>query len=404
MPFLMRLSTAVLAVLLATPLLFQSAAAAQSATERQRQIEAERRQLQEKIKQADQKAKTISGEIATNSSRRSAVERDISRLTMAIKVAEQKIARAEADLGTAREELFTVEGVLALTLKRLAEMEKRVGRRAAATYKQGTGVYLEMLLSAEDFRSFVNRLTFVRSVITEDRARLQAVERLSQQMTKSREDITKRKDDITAQKVAIEQEKQEVARQKGELQSARQELNGLISQGQQNLKQVQGEKAAYLRAMDQLRRESSSIAAMLRSRQKGQTFQAGGTKKLAWPCTGSVVSPYGYRTHPIFHDRRLHAGIDISCPSGAAVSAAEGGSVIWSGTRSGYGLTVIIDHGGALATLYAHLSSVSVGNGARVGRGQTVGAVGCTGYCTGPHLHFETRVNGEPVDPMQFYR
>jgi murein DD-endopeptidase MepM/ murein hydrolase activator NlpD len=403
MRFLLRLSTAVLTVLLVTPLLLQSASA-QSSTERQRQIEAERRQLQEKIRQADQKAKTISGEIATNSTRKSAVERDISRLTTAIKLAEDKIARAEADLGSARDELFTVEGVLALTLKRLDEMEKRVSRRAAATYKQGTGVYVEMLLSADDFRSFVNRLTFVRSVISEDRARLQAVERLSEQMTRSREEITKKKDDITAQKTVIEQEKQAVARQKSELQAARQQLNGLISQGQQNLKQVQGEKADYLRAMDQLRRESSSIAAMLRSRQKGQTLLAGGTKRLAWPCTGSVVSPYGYRTHPIFLDSRLHAGIDISCKSGAPVSAAEGGTVIWSGTRSGYGLTVIIDHGGALATLYAHLSSVSVGNGARVGRGQSVGAVGCTGYCTGAHLHFETRVNGEPVDPMQFYR
>jgi murein DD-endopeptidase MepM/ murein hydrolase activator NlpD len=403
MRFLWRLITAVLTILLATPILLHSASA-QSSTERQRQIEAERRQLQEKINQADRKAKAISGEIATNSSRKSLVERDISRLTLAIKVAEDKIARAEADLGSARNELLTVEGVLALTLKRLDEMEKRVARRAAATYKQGTGVYVEMLLSADDFRSFVNRLTFVRNVITEDRSRLHAVERLSQQMTRSREEITKRKDDITAQKTAIEQEKATVARQKGELQSARQELNALISQGQQNLKQVEGEKAAYMRAMDQLRRESSSIASMLRSRQKGQVFQVGGTKRLAWPCTGSVVSPYGYRTHPIFHDRRLHAGIDIGCPSGASVSAAEGGTVVWAGTRSGYGLTVIIDHGGALATLYAHLSSVRVGTGAQVGRGQTVGAVGCTGYCTGPHLHFETRVNGDPVDPMQFFR
>lgn len=401
MRFLWRLSALAVVLLLTLPLLLHPVAAQTS--ERQRQIEAERSQLREKIRQADQKAKAISGEIASNSNRKFAVERDISRLTFEIRLAENRIAQAEADLGSARTELLTVEGVLALTLKRLDEMKARIERRAAATYKQGTGVYLEMLLSADDFRTFLNRLAYVRSVVGEDRSRLNAVERLSDQLTRSREEISKKKDDITAQKTAIEQEKAAVAKRKRDLQSARQELNLLISQGQQNLKNVQTEKAAYLRAMDQLRRESSSIAAMLRSRQRGQVFQGGG-KRLAWPCTGSVTSPFGYRTHPIFKDRRMHSGIDISCPSGAPVAAAEAGSVIWAGTRSGYGLTVIIDHGGALATLYAHLSSVNAGSGASVRRGQTVGAVGCSGYCTGPHLHFETRVNGDPVDPMQFYR
>ena len=99
----------------------------------------------------------------------------------------------------------------------------------------------------------------------------------------------------------------------------------------------------------------------------------------------------------------MHSGIDISAPYGQAVVAAESGTVVFAGSRGGYGLTVIIDHGGALATLYAHLSSVGVGTGSTVSRGQRIGSVGCSGYCTGPHLHFETRVNGEPVDPMRFF-
>lgn len=391
-------------VLALIPVFLGDAPAGAQSSERIRQIEQERKTLQQKINEADRKAKSIAGEIAANSSRKFAVERDISRLTLEIALAEERIAQAEAELGLARMELLSVEETLGATLRRVDDMKSRLDKRAASTYKHGTGIYLEMLISSEDFRGFLNRLSYVRGVVSEDRSRLEAVERLSDQLTRAREEVTQRRDGITAQKALIEAEKAEVARRKGQLQGARSDLNGLISQGQQNLQQVQSEKAAYLKAMDQLRRESSSIAAMLRSRQKGQVWQAGGGKKLAWPCTGSTTSSYGYRTHPIFQDRRFHSGIDISCKSGAPVISAEAGTVVWAGTRSGYGLTVIIDHGSALATLYAHLSSVSVGSGTRVSRGQNVGAVGCSGYCTGPHLHFETRINGDPVDPMQFYR
>ena len=152
-----------------------------------------------------------------------------------------------------------------------------------------------------------------------------------------------------------------------------------------------------------LETESRGIAALLRSIQKGQVYQAGSGKKLAWPTTGSVSSYFGYRTHPIFGDRRLHAGIDISAPAGQSVIAAESGKVVLAGYKGGYGLVVVIDHGNALATLYAHLSAVNVATGGTVGRASRVGSVGCSGYCTGPHLHFETRINGEPRDPMQFF-
>ena len=97
----------------------------------------------------------------------------------------------------------------------------------------------------------------------------------------------------------------------------------------------------------------------------------------------------------------MHNGIDISAPSGTAVRAAASGRVIAAGWMGGYGNLVVIDHGGGLSTAYAHLSSIWVGGGS-VSQGQTIGAVGCTGSCTGPHLHFEVRVNGSPVDPFSY--
>ncbi len=97
----------------------------------------------------------------------------------------------------------------------------------------------------------------------------------------------------------------------------------------------------------------------------------------------------------------MHEGIDIAAPSGTAVHAAASGTIIYAGWMGGYGNIVVIDHGGGLSTAYAHLSSIWVGGGS-VSQGQAIGAVGCTGSCTGPHLHFEVRINGSPVDPLGY--
>ncbi|MDQ3708049.1 MAG: M23 family metallopeptidase, partial [Actinomycetota bacterium] len=121
-----------------------------------------------------------------------------------------------------------------------------------------------------------------------------------------------------------------------------------------------------------------------------------------WPADGVKTSDFGWRTHPIFGTGRLHSGIDIGAAYGSPISAAASGTVVSAGTMSGYGNVVVLDHGGGIATLYAHQSSVAVGTGQAVQRGQTIGYVGSTGYSTGPHLHFEVRVSGTPVDPMGY--
>jgi murein DD-endopeptidase MepM/ murein hydrolase activator NlpD len=117
---------------------------------------------------------------------------------------------------------------------------------------------------------------------------------------------------------------------------------------------------------------------------------------LIWPVSGPVVSPFGYRWG------RLHAGIDIAVPYGTPIHAAAAGTVVLAGWVSGYGNYTCIDHGGGLATCYAHQSSYAVSQGAAVSQGQVIGYVGCTGHCFGPHLHFEVRINGTPVDPLGY--
>ena len=121
-----------------------------------------------------------------------------------------------------------------------------------------------------------------------------------------------------------------------------------------------------------------------------------------WPYLGRVGSGYGYRIHPIYRTRRLHTGLDIGGTTGDPVVAAKGGEVIWAERRGGYGNTVIVDHGDGITSLYAHMTSYESKKGDFVARGDVVGYIGSTGTSTSPHLHFEVRVNGSPVDPMPY--
>jgi murein DD-endopeptidase MepM/ murein hydrolase activator NlpD len=121
---------------------------------------------------------------------------------------------------------------------------------------------------------------------------------------------------------------------------------------------------------------------------------------VPWPVSGSISSPFGPRVNPIFNTPEFHTGIDIAVDYGTPIRAAAAGQVIYAATMQGYGDVVILDHGGALSTLYAHMSQILVPLGDHVAQGQRIGLVGCTGLCTGPHLHFETRVGGAPVQPL----
>ena len=129
-----------------------------------------------------------------------------------------------------------------------------------------------------------------------------------------------------------------------------------------------------------------------------------GTGVLMWPAGSRslVTSYFGWRIHPILGTRRFHTGIDIGVGYGTAIRAADSGKVIYAAGNGGYGNCTIVDHGGGISTLYAHQASIAVGYGATVSRGQVIGYVGSTGLSTGPHLHFEVRSGGQPVDPLGY--
>jgi murein DD-endopeptidase MepM/ murein hydrolase activator NlpD len=195
------------------------------------------------------------------------------------------------------------------------------------------------------------------------------------------------------QVIAVRTQQQRDARD--QLLASRHNLAGKRSAQQSALKLTRAQEHKLETEAQALAAADASIRGRLAAAQSASdtTPSAAG---LIWPVNGPVVSPFGYRWG------RLHAGIDIAVPYGTPIHAAAAGTVVLAGWVSGYGNYTCIDHGGGLATCYAHQSSYAVSQGASVGQGQVIGYVGCTGHCFGPHLHFEVRINGTPVDPLGY--
>ena len=161
------------------------------------------------------------------------------------------------------------------------------------------------------------------------------------------------------------------------------------------IRERQREDAERQSQADQERRRAAQLA----GQELPPEQPSGAPSEFSWPVSGPITSPFGMRPNPLGQGMEMHPGIDIGAPMGSTVTAAAGGKIIWAKAYGEYGNAIIIDHGGLTSSVYGHLSQIFVAEGQEVVRGQAIGAVGCTGRCTGPHLHFEVRVNGNAVDP-----
>ena len=273
--------------------------------------------------------------------------------------------------------------------------------RAVEAYKAGPSAPLDGLLSAGSFSEFVDRYEYYESALDADTEILDEIEALRSATNQRRVEVEAEEERIAAAKLELENNRSEVASARAVKQDALDTQNALIAEKQSLLQGVASRKDRLARLDAQLARDSVRIESLLAGGSSSFAGPVGGGQ-LSWPANGPVTSGFGYRTHPIFGDSRLHTGIDIGASYGSPVWAADDGTVTFAGTMSGYGNVIIVDHGRGLATTYNHLSAFSVSGGAHVSRGRQIGNVGCTGYCTGPHLHFEVRINGSPVDPMPY--
>ena len=183
-------------------------------------------------------------------------------------------------------------------------------------------------------------------------------------------------------------------RQYDEMMAASAEVTKLIEQKryQEQVAAMQAERAKQAQQAQSEYQDNGGV----------QVFESSGGGGMIWPVSGEITSPFGWRTHPIFGSSRFHSGLDIGADYGVPIVAAQSGVVIEAGWIGGYGNTVMIDHGGGIVTLYGHNQSLAVDVGQSVAQGQVISYCGSTGNSTGPHCHFEVRLNGEPVSPYNY--
>ena len=359
------------------------------AQERQDELAADRSKILDRIYDLDE--------------RRAEVEAEVEELDSDLAELDSRIAVVTDDLTEAQQHVALLTADLQSVLRKLDTRTDLFTERAIATYKAGPAAYIDGLLSSETFNELVDRQAYYESALDADSELVGEIEVLRDDTENRREAILEKQHLIAEAKKQLEEDRDAIALVRSERASALAAREAVLDEKEKILHSIEKKKARFEALEDQLDAESDRIQSILNANASTATgpLPTGGGQFL-WPAAGPLTSPYGWRTHPIFGDQRLHTGIDIGAPYGAPVIAADDGTVTYAGVMSGYGNVIVVDHGGGIATTYNHLSAFSVGSGQQVGRGSPIAAVGCTGYCTGPHLHFEVRINGSPVDPMPY--
>jgi murein DD-endopeptidase MepM/ murein hydrolase activator NlpD len=363
--------------------------------DKQERVEARR---ERKLAQADD----IDSDVAQLDRQRELVEAKVEELSSEVAELDARISKTKQKLAVAQQQLALLAAELDKIQGRLERRTDLLTARAVEAYKAGPAGYLDSLLSASDIGELVERVEYRESAMETDAELISSIEVL-QQETEVREELAEEKElEIAEAKLALEQDRAAWAAKRDARAAVLAQKEELLSDKRALLADVRSDAQRLAQVEAQLEADESRILAALAATPAPAGPAPVGGGQLLFPAAGPITSPYGYRTHPIFGDQRLHTGIDIGAGYGAPVIAADAGTVAYVGVMSGYGNVIVLDHGGGLATTYNHLSAFHVGSGQIVSRGSSIGAVGCTGYCTGPHLHFEVRVNGTPVDPMPY--
>lgn len=316
---------------------------------------------------------------------------DLKEIKARLNQTRSRLAQAKRRLSATQKEQAKVAALLKVSQARLKARELALSQRMAANYRQGPVRYASVVLGSRSMGDFVTRAQFVRTIVRYD-ARL---------ITKIKADRM----DVLRWKHQVDEKARQVASLKQELAVRQHEEARDTIQQRAVLAEARARRAELEDSLDAQEADSSKIAAALLRLNRTPAGMArrmvAFSGRLIQPVPGGVVSTFGMRYHPILHRSRLHAGVDMSGSTGTPIVAAASGVVVFSGVMRGYGNVVVLDHGGGISTLYAHCSARLAHEGQSVAQGQVIARVGSTGLSTGPHLHFEVRRNGSPVNPLR---
>ncbi|MBV8689956.1 MAG: peptidoglycan DD-metalloendopeptidase family protein [Candidatus Eremiobacteraeota bacterium] len=370
--------------------------------EEQLRVEQHHQQLQQRRAQlhfAQLRENDLSRQLSQTNNAIGAVNTRLDQLDGQVHVNERRLAWNQVQLAAAQ-----------ATLRRHNDAYRK---RLVQIYEHSDVGYLSVLLGATTFAEFVERLHDLQLLVKADQQAI--AERKAAEAA-----VRRVQNELEGTQLQLESLSQQQQQARSQLQGLASEREQLVAVAADQRRQVAAEVAQLeeLSAAEEANLESliaqrqaeleAERAAAERARRAGQPAPPGpataGSGYFQWPVHGPITSPFGWRIHPIAGVRSFHEGIDIGASSGTPIAAAESGRVIYAGWYGGYGNYISIDHGGGVSTGYGHCSAIYVSVGQDVSRGQAIGAVGSTGYSTGPHLHFEVRINGKPVDPLSRLR
>ncbi|MGD0165936.1 MAG: peptidoglycan DD-metalloendopeptidase family protein [Gaiellaceae bacterium] len=378
-----RIAFAVLCVLL----LATSAAAGPSKNKLAR--------LQQKVANANKREGVLTSSIASMNGRINALRRGAAAAESRLAVLRVEVAAHERHLALVRAVYERQSQLLELAQRQYDGAEHQLAQRLVSLYEDEPPDAVAVLLSSQSLSQAIDRLEYLDSISVQDKRLAADAFTAKAHWSAIRTRTGRLMTQIGIETRAVTIRASQTLETHERLSSTRERLGEEQQRERQALASVRESRQKWLSDIAALQAGSADIAARIRSAgsHSNATPSSAG---LIWPVQGTITSPFGMRWG------RMHEGIDIGAPMGTPIYAAAAGTVIYAAWEGGYGNLTVIDHGNGLATAYGHQSQQAVSNGQTVSRGQLIGYVGSTGHSTGPHLHFEVRVNGTPVNPLSY--
>lgn len=310
------------------------------------------------------------------------IESDLSRQKRLHEKVSSQIGQTKVELTALEAELFTERKKFELAQASLASKLVQFNRL-------GGTHFIETLFSSDEFTDQMNELYFFESMISTNVGFLSEIR-------EKKTHLVKKENKLATTLDFLKDKQEEIVVLKGQIEANKKTKEKLYEE-------LMAQKKEYERQLKQLERDSYEIEQMIvKLQRQAKPTERMGDGRFIWPVVGEITSAFGSRVHPIFKVQSFHTGLDIGAPEGRPVFVASDGIVLYSGTWGGYGKTIVVDHGGGYTSIYGHLSNYYVKRATQVKKGQLIGLVGSTGWATGPHLHFEVRVNGKEMNPLNY--
>lgn len=346
----------------------------------------------------DVNAESTESKLKTNQEKQDELDVKINNLNEKTEKLEEKINQSNEKIEKINSESKKLKEEIKQLEEDINSNEEILGERLKVINNNYTLGYLKVILSSNSISDFLNNIYIVQEVVAQDKQMLKDLESDKSEVEDKKETIDKNKEEAKVIKDELVKDKEGLEEDKSELKKLKKELLKEEEALEEKLQKIAAKESTVSN------NSSSNDSTSDNSNSDSSSTSNAVISNGSWPVPGysRISSPFGYRIHPVLGTKKLHTGIDIPAPTGTPAVAVASGTVIYSGVQGSYGNTVMIRHDNGLVSLYAHNSSLVVKVGDRVKKGQVVTKIGSTGRSTGPHLHFEIRVNGTPQNPLNY--